>query len=179
MIKFGIRDFIFLRFDAKRLNRTIKYLRKLRNLQDMILGTSTCTWYFFVYMYLVFLHSLVQKNQTGLLFMYCKILHVPVLGFSTYTCTWYLYICLVMQHTFWTSTYIWYFICICTSMCIWELYMYFYTSSWFKYFYLSLMWGLTSQYWHKHLIVKVYMLIIYMLINIFSDDFSKLHTLRL
>lgn len=127
----------------------------------MILGTSTCTWYFFVYMYLVFLHSLVQKNQTGLLFMYCKILHVPVLGFSTYT--WYLYICLVMQHTFWTSTYIWYFICICTSMCIWELYMYFYTSSWFKYFYLSLMWGLTSQYWHKHSIIKVYMFIIYML----------------
>lgn len=107
--------------------------------------------------------------------MYCRILHV--LGFSTYT--WYLYICLVMQHTFWTSTYIWYFIRICTSMCIWELYMYFYTSSWFKYFYLSLMWGLTSQYWHKHLIVKVYIFIIYMLFNIFSDDFSKLHTLRL
>lgn len=48
-------------------------------------------------------------------------------------------------------------------------------SSWYKYFCLSLMWGFTSQYWHKHLLVPVhvYKYPVYMLINIFSNTYSQ------
>lgn len=151
--KFSVYDFIFPWFDAKRLNRAIKYLRKLRNLQDIFLGTYTCTWYFFLYMHLVFLRHFwyfykslnfylcIAEFYMSLVFTTCVLVHL----FSNWTCSL-------------TSTYIWYFICILyINMYLETLHDCILTwSSWYKYFCLSLIWGFTSQYWHKHLLVPVH-----------------------
>lgn len=136
------------------MNRAIKYLLKLRNVQDMFLGTFTCTGYFFVYMYewyFYIIRGTFTKTWTStyvfaefymsLVFTTCILVHL----FNNWTCSL-------------TSTYIWYFICILyIDVYLETLHDCILTwSSWYKYFCLSLMWAFTSQYWHKHLLVPVH-----------------------